>query len=445
MAYSNVQTGVDSSGKPIYSSGAGDAPTAVASPVAPTATPTLTQAQLDAQNASKGITQFNPGPISVAGLAGSSPTPIVPVQPNTPAIPDLSSLMVQETPAQQQQDELGKLITGLNNTEAGKSADITSANTAAGVDTIQQSINDLNTSALQLKNDTAAAKLQQEDRFAPTFAISGDQARIDRESAVKALTLSSLSDVLQNNLVAAQNKANQAVAAKYGPIEAQIAAATANLKLLQDSPSTSVQEKNQATQLAVALAAYNAKVADDKATATAVITAAQDAAKNAQYFTATAQYPTLSSALNAIASATSPVTAAQIASSVGLTAAAKLDTSVIEAGGRKLLVNNQTGATVKDLGAVTTGGGVGTSIRSGTLNYSAQDQADDSKSLNASRGTDGYVDPNLYLKLYNAWINAGGQLEDFLKTYPPVNYINPTNTFLPKFLMPKATSAFEQF
>lgn len=41
------------------------------------------------------------------------------------------------------------------------------------------------------------------------------------------------------------------------------------------------------------------------------------------------------------------------------TAANKIDTSIIEAGGRKLLINNQTGKTIQDLGSSTSGGGLG--------------------------------------------------------------------------------------
>lgn len=289
------------------------------------ATPTLTQAQLDTQNASLGRTQFNAGPISVAGLAGTT-NPIVPATPAATLTPDISSLMISETPAQKQQDELGNLIIGLNNQEAGKSAFQTEQNNLAGVDGIQQSINDLNTSALQLKNDTAAAKLQTEGAGggAPRFVVSADQANIDRAAAVKALTLSSLSDVLGNNLVAAQHKADQAVAAKFGPIEAQIDAYTKNLQIIANSPSTSVQEKNQATQLQVALSEYSAKVADQKAQATAILTAAQDAAKNAQYFTATTQYPTVASALSAIANAKDPASASAIAATTGMVTPPKL-------------------------------------------------------------------------------------------------------------------------
>lgn len=79
--------------------------------------------------------------------------------------------------------------------------------------------------------------------------------------------------------------------------------------------------------------------------------------------------------------------------------------------------------------------------RSGGLVYSPQAAAEDSQALEASRGADHYVDPNVYLQLYQAWVAAGGLQKDFLTKYPPKGYVNPANTFLPTYLMPKLTAA----
>lgn len=81
------------------------------------------------------------------------------------------------------------------------------------------------------------------------------------------------------------------------------------------------------------------------------------------------------------------------------------------------------------------------STKSGTLVYTAADKAEDSRALEQSRGEDGYVDPNVYLTLYREWVNAGGSVTDFLKEYPPKNYVNPDNTWLPTFLRPSSGSS----
>lgn len=79
--------------------------------------------------------------------------------------------------------------------------------------------------------------------------------------------------------------------------------------------------------------------------------------------------------------------------------------------------------------------------RSGTLVYTAKDKSEDSSALEQSRGSDGFADPTIYLNLYNAWVKAGGNVTDFMKEYPPANYINPANTWLPSYLKPKSNSA----
>lgn len=47
-------------------------------------------------------------------------------------------------------------------------------------------------------------------------------------------------------------------------------------------------------------------------------------------------------------------------------------------------------------------------------------------------GTDGYVDPRVYLQLYDTYVLAhgAGSGAKFTKLYPPKNYINPANTWV---------------
>jgi hypothetical protein len=85
----------------------------------------------------------------------------------------------------------------------------------------------------------------------------------------------------------------------------------------------------------------------------------------------------------------------------------------------------------------------GSKIISGTLSYTQADRAADSTALENSRGSDGYVDPSLYLKLYNAWTSAGGTAVGFTSTYPPKDYVNPANTWLPSFLVPKSSNSLQ--
>lgn len=298
-------------------------------------------------------------------ITSSNTSPTIPTtynQPNYPSSPDISTLSTDYTPltATTQENQASALSTrlqALNDQLAGEPAAQTEANTNAGVDSINQAINDNNTAVKQLQNDSAAAKLNAENRLAPTFAISGEQGAIDRSTAVKALTLSSISDVLQNNLVAAQNKANAAVAAQYGPLEAELKAKTANLNLILNDPATTLADKNRAQQQSLQLQQQASDLADAKATTQNIQALAVTAAQQSKTFTPTSQYPTLSTALNAIATAKDVVTATTIAQQTGLAAPGKVSTSIQDIGGRTVqIVTDEQGNIVKqtDLGSSAT-------------------------------------------------------------------------------------------
>lgn len=112
----------------------------------------------------------------------------------------------------------------------------------------------------------------------------------------------------------------------------------------------------------------------------------------------------------------------------------EIDTQVVEVGNRKVLIDSETGATIKDLGPASTGSGGGTPTRSGNLVYTNNDYSSDSSKLEASRGDDGWVDPAIYQRLYRAWLDEGGTSKDFIAKFPPKLFVNPANNTLPPIL-----------
>lgn len=86
-------------------------------------------------------------------------------------------------------------------------------------------------------------------------------------------------------------------------------------------------------------------------------------------------------------------------------------------------------------------GGSGVLVRSGALTYTRGDYSDDASVLETSRGGDGWVDPSEYQRLYDNWVAAGGKIADFIKTFPPAQYVNPENDWLPVYLRPKKSSS----
>ena len=70
-------------------------------------------------------------------------------------------------------------------------------------------------------------------------------------------------------------------------------------------------------------------------------------------------------------------------------------------------------------------------VYSGNLITSGSEIGQGATILNNSRGPDNYVDPTVYLNMYNEWIHQGGLPQDFTKYYPPKTYVNPENAWLP--------------
>lgn len=77
-----------------------------------------------------------------------------------------------------------------------------------------------------------------------------------------------------------------------------------------------------------------------------------------------------------------------------------------------------------------TASGDGKTLTSGSLKYTASDISEGAQKLQASKGSDGYVDPNVYLSLANAWTGQGGSIKDFIKNFPVSSWVNPANTFV---------------
>lgn len=229
-----------------------------------------------------------------------------------------SSAALAPTAQETEASALTSRIQTLNDQIAGRDAYQSQQNNAAGLPEIEQAKRDLATSVSVLQKEAQGASLKASDRLAPTFAIAGEQASIERSRAVKALTLSAISDTLSNNFVAAKQKADQAVAEKYGPLEAEQKAKIANLDLLLKDPATTLADRNRALKQKAIEDQKSAQIAQQKDDAASVFSIVQQSAQNSQSFVATPQYPSLSYALNAIGTAKTPLAALTIASQVGL-------------------------------------------------------------------------------------------------------------------------------
>lgn len=350
-----------------------------------TAAVTALQKKLGVDNAG-GVGYF--GPKTIAAIAGNTTTPTtqtaVPPTPQTlnsgntapttpinyvtpqatPGYPvgsldtTIPTPPAPATPTETKANDLSASLISLNDMLVGKTAYQAEQNTIAGVDDATKTITDLSARLTGLQNEEKAIPIQLQNDAAGRGITAGGLAPIQsaklRDNAVEALTVSTLLEAAKGNLTNAQALADKAVLQKYGPIQEQITAATANLKLILDSPQYTLDQKNRAQQQLDIQNARQDQLDKAKADTTAISTVAINAAQYSSTFTPTTQYPTVSTALSAISKATTPAEAIAIASSTGLTKPVDLQTSVVEVNGQKVLIDSNTGKTIKVLGSATT-------------------------------------------------------------------------------------------
>lgn len=275
-----------------YQSGA--VPIAPAPTPAPVDTSSFTPAQLTAYDNAASLA-VKPPPVINASTAGQPVTPItVPTgatTTTTPAVPSLDSVLsTYSTPSEAETTDTGNIntitdkIEGLLTDQGNKST--VEANldaTPGGVNDLTAQLNEINAQIGTLNDSANAATNTAENREAPMFAITGEQAQIARQKAVQMYGLSAAAAALTGQVSLAQTKVTQALSAEFDPITAAITSYQTLLSNAQDQMSE--DEKTQATALSAALAARTAQVtqaASDKSDVyNVMLAAAKNGASNA--------------------------------------------------------------------------------------------------------------------------------------------------------------------
>lgn len=221
-----------------------------------------------------------PSPISVSGLnSNENPTPIQ--QPTYPPLYPTAGLTgstgtdpYANTKPQNQAQDLNSSIQSLNEELSGKSAFETSqfknlgygATTDASGNLVANdpSMLDLNSKLTALTNEAKAIPLQLQNDASGRGTTTGGLAPIEsgalRNNAVQALGVSSLIAAKQGQLAYATQLVENASQQKYGPIEAELKAKTANLQLIINSPDYTNAQKAQATAQAQDIAQKTAQL-----------------------------------------------------------------------------------------------------------------------------------------------------------------------------------------
>ena len=215
-----------------------------------------------------------------------------PAAPALPATPDTTQTnptppVITNTPEEAQlkaeKDSLVGTISADSTTLGTKSARQTQLESDAGLPALNSQLNELNNQIRQTQADALNAYNTSEDRQAPTFAITGEQASIERMRAAKIFGLSAAAEAIQGNISLAQDHVDRALAAEFDPITQEIDNKKFLLQINMDNFDTAEKRRAETQQEALDQQKQQAQDAKDAKSDVynVMLAAAQNGADNA--------------------------------------------------------------------------------------------------------------------------------------------------------------------
>ena len=164
-----------------------------------------------------------------------------------------------------------------------KATDLAQLEQDANINIQQKEIQGLTNEINQIAKETTAAKLALENQPYITVGVQGQQAKVDRDNAVKTLILNSALQAKQGNLSLALNQIQRSLDLKYKPKEDELAYKIKLIDLNRDS-FTGAQKKQADAQSALLTAqekALTVKKSNEDAIGKIYTEAASNGAPNA--------------------------------------------------------------------------------------------------------------------------------------------------------------------
>jgi hypothetical protein len=172
--------------------------------------------------------------------------------------------MIQGTdPNQTERTELTTGLTDLYGKQAESKQALGEAYKAGGVDAFQKRLQELNLQSAQLQGSYLQGITNAEGQTIPMQFITGQQAQIQKQYAVKAASVALEQQAIQGNIANAKQIAQEMVDLEYGDIEAQIAQQKDLIDLNYQNLTTS--QKNRADALTYALTQEQNRIDEEKA------------------------------------------------------------------------------------------------------------------------------------------------------------------------------------
>lgn len=273
-------------------------------------------------------------------------TPTVPPAPTVPKTSGIPEISYAPTQQEQEQSRIIGEVRDLLTQTGGQAEFRRTQEEELGLTAKRENLQRIQDRINALDAQAFKQSTQIENRQLPEFAITGEQAALERSRAAQALVLGAEFEAAKGNLALAEDYVDRAVAAKYDPIEEQINTRLRNLELIQNDPETSRQDKKRALETEARLNADLQRIEDEKA---------EESAKW-EILTLAASQGADSATLRRIENAQTKEEALNIAAP----SLRKRNLDTVRLGnGSTVVIDTQTGEVVKNLGgAGATGGGV---------------------------------------------------------------------------------------
>lgn len=266
--------------------------------------------------------------------------------------PEIPTPTYEATPKETELSTLIKELTESSGLAGEKAAYQVEQEKVAGLETLKSAEADYTAQLTQLKADYAnienKMQLSAEGRGMTAYGLAPLSMAEQRKISIQANTVSALLAATQGKITFAQSQVDRAVNNKYAQAEADRKAKLENLELLSKDPTLTVEQQKRANVQTAILKKEDEASTKKKEDSKTIMDWAVKAAANGAT-------PEQAQAISKIAMSDNPdLQAAMTLYTPFAKEKIKVSTSIIEVGGRKLLINDLTGETIKDLG--TTGG-----------------------------------------------------------------------------------------
>ena len=259
---------------------------------------------------------------------------------NTSIAEIMKMLTPPDTEADQQQQSLLDNMANLVGENAKMASDQLTAEQSAGLPELRQQFADINAQILSKTAEYNVLQTTNKNKPITMNSIIGNERAIMNAQASDIGLLQARALGLQGQIETAQATVDRAIDLKYSTIQAGLEVYQAQLNALM--PTLNKQEKLQAQAQQLLLDERQQAINDKKAEEKNIQSAMLDYINSGG---------TDNNVMNRIQNAGSYESAIKILASNMPEGSQDLDTQIVTAGGRSLLVNKQTGETIKDLGS----------------------------------------------------------------------------------------------